>query len=139
MAFGITTFSEAPFAAEGALKTNVAVTGISLASSIGAIQSVTGDANISVTGVQLTGSLGNSTIDLNTIVGVTGSQLTMTLGEETPLANATVSVTGSQLGLSLGTYSISADGNVSIVVTEHDMVTSIGALQSVTGLSLIHI
>ena len=54
------------------------------------------------------------------------------MGEETPVGNAIVSVTGSQLGLSLGTYSVSADGNVSVVVTEHDMVMTAGALQSVT-------
>ena len=46
MAFGITTFAEAPFAATGSSNATAAVTGISLASSIGAVQSVTGDANI---------------------------------------------------------------------------------------------
>ena len=56
----------------------------------------------------------------------------MSMGEETPVGNAIVSVTGSQLGLSLGTYSVSADGNISVIVTEHDLVMTVGALQGIT-------
>ena len=46
-----------------------------MVTSIGALQSVTGDANVSVTGIQITASLGEETIDINTPVDVTGSQL----------------------------------------------------------------
>jgi len=132
MAFGIASFSQIPFSSQAGGSVSVAVTGSQLTGSVGA-STVIGHANINVTGIQLSANIGSITTALNTPVNVTGSQLTMSMGEETPVGNAIVSVTGSQLTGTLGTYSISADGNVSVVVTEHDMVTSIGTLQSVTG------
>tara|TARA_R100000654_G_scaffold22432_1_gene44713 strand:+ start:3029 stop:3610 length:582 start_codon:yes stop_codon:yes gene_type:complete len=68
----------------------------------------------------------------NASVQVTGIQLTASLGQQI-LPNIEVALGGQQLGLSLGTFSVSADGNVSVVVTEHDMTTSVGALQLVKG------
>ena len=60
MAFGITTFAEAPFAATGSSNATAAVTGIQLSGSVGA-STVIGHANVNVTGSQLTGSIGSST------------------------------------------------------------------------------
>jgi hypothetical protein len=50
----------------------------------------------------------------------------MSMGDETLIGNAIVSVTGSLLNWTIGTYSVSANGNISIIVTEHDLVMSIG-------------
>ena len=89
--------------------------------------------NINVTGIQLSANIGSVTAALNTPVDVSGSQLTMSLGEETPTGTATVQVSGSQANFTIGTFSVSADGNVSVVVTEHDLTITAGAIPTVTG------
>ena len=80
MAFGITTFSEAPFAAEGSLNTNVAVTGIPISSTTGnvtitAIQNPT----VQVTGTPLTVTSGN--LDANPDANLVGEELTSVVAD----------------------------------------------------------
>jgi len=123
MAFGITAFAEAAFAATGA-------------------QSIT----VAVTGQSITSTIGNVTTIANSDVNVTGISLTSSMGEESALGNATVTLSGitlsSNIGIatfnkldgsnliantSIGAVDIAADGNISINVTEHTLNTSIAS------------
>ena len=49
------------------------------------------------------------------------------------MANTFGKVSGSQTNFTIGTFSVSADGNVSVVVTEHDLTLTAGAIPTVTG------
>jgi len=128
MAFGITTFSEAPFAAEGSLNADVAVTGVQLTTNIGAA-TTQANANVNVTGIQLNSFLGDETIVTNTPVDVTGSELNTNVGSVTATAGASASPTGSQLNFTIGTFSISAGGNVSIIASpESEIELAVGSV-----------
>jgi len=81
MAFGITSFAEAPFASESGSNANVAVTGIQLNTAIGNT-TVTAGAVVNLIGIPLTSSVDDVTINLNTPVNVTGEDLTLSLGNE---------------------------------------------------------
>lgn len=120
--FGVGTFAQAPFAAEGgAIDAFVSVTGVSASGSAGAVVTgistmpnpVTAQASLgnvtvtasyiaSITGFDLDAQLGSVTAYLNVNVPVTGFDLTATLANVSTNANATVSVTGFSLTTQLG-------------------------------------
>ena len=135
MAFGITTFSEAPFAAEGSLDTNVAVTGISISSNTGnvtitatqnptvqvtgeTINTFTGnlDANpdANPAGEELTSVVADVGIKIDVDASVTGEDLTIVLGDESIVANANVDVTGEELTTAVDDVTTIANANIDV-------------------------
>ena len=100
MAFGITAFAEAPFAAAGAASITAVVTGQELTiaeTSPGVVI----DVNVSVTGQDLTTILNNDGISI--FVGIkeilTGIGFNANLGSVTTVGHANVPVTGQALAM----------------------------------------
>src|SRR6056300_1751166 len=79
MAFGITTFAEAPFAATGSVNVNVAVTGEQLNFSQTS-PSIIIDVTVSLTGQEITATQGNVDIFTGALVSTTGTELTSSIG-----------------------------------------------------------
>ena len=75
MAFGITTFAEAPFSAQGQQNAVVAVSGLSLTSSLG---STTIGLNPTITGFNLTSAVGN--VSLQNVARPGGQAMTSAVG-----------------------------------------------------------
>ena len=76
-----------------------------LDTSIGSLQSVTGDALVEPSGISLTSSIGNSSAGLFLDVPVTGVQGTLTQGNITLIQSTNESVTGIAATMTLGQHS----------------------------------
>ena len=141
---------------------NIELTGIQATISNGGV--VAGSSVlVNVTGSQLTTSIGEE--DINVGVAVTGQQLsisnktstqdTLAAFGEAPFAalspstfnipsvavdttTGAGSIVGMELQSTLGTFSVQVDANVSVIVTEHDITTSIGDV-SVTGIANVSV
>jgi len=105
MAFGITAFAEAPFAAAGAASITAVVTGQALTITEGTAQAFTDVVTEPVTGQALTTTLNNDGISI--FVGIkeipTGIGFNANLGSLTTVGHANVPVTGQALTITQGT------------------------------------
>jgi len=83
---------------------DVSVTGISSSSSIGTLQSVTGNADVSPSGIQLSSSQGTSIGGTSALVTLTGISQSMSVGQVTSGIGALT--TGSSMSSSIGSVTI---------------------------------
>jgi len=83
---------------------DVSVTGISSSSSIGTLQSVTGDADVEPSGIQLVSSQGSIISGTSALANVTGQSLTSSIGEE--VIDIGVPVTGIAASTSIGATTV---------------------------------
>ncbi len=119
MAFGITTFAEAPFSAQGQQNAVVAVSGLSLTSSLG---STTIGLNPTITGFNLTSAVGN--ISLQNVARPGGQAMTSAVGGVGISAGHVVEPAGIGATLALGTPTLEVSTHE--LIQGFDLTTAVG-------------
>ena len=138
--WGGLSWGSGPWSDQGQI--DLSLTGQSLTSSIGSLQSVTGDADVSPSGIQLSSSQGTSAGGTSALVQVTGNLESLGVGQVTSGIGALT--TGSSMSSSIGQISIDGDlltgegwgrgewgefawgDNFSVQVTGQSLTSSIG-------------
>jgi len=138
--WGGLSWGSGPWSDQGQI--DLSATGQSLTSSIGSLQSVTGDADVSPSGIQLSSSQGTSAGGTSALVQVTGNLESLGVGQVTSGIGALT--TGSSMSSSIGQISIDGDlltgegwgrgewgefawgDNFSVQVTGQSLTSSIG-------------
>ena len=127
MAFGITAFAEAPFAASGAQSTTAIITGQSLTTNIESVTTLAG-AIVSQNGLNAQVLIGEETPRTDVSVITTGLSLQTTLGTVEALR-----LQGVTASTGVGTVDIQAGSNVFVNATENGLQTGIGqAIEIIT-------
>ena len=107
MSFAGASFAETPFASQGSLDVNIAVTGFGLTSTVGTVSVVAiANPNVSVTGVTASVTIGGSGVEAggNAEISVVGQGLNITLGEEAIVVDSpNINITGFGLVCTTGT------------------------------------
>ena len=138
--WGGLSWGSGPWSDQGQI--DLSLTGQSLTSSIGSLQSVTGNADVSPSGIQLSSSQGTSAGGTSALVQVTGNLESLGVGQVTSGIGALT--TGSSMSSSIGQISIDGDlltgegwgrgewgefawgDNFSVQVTGQSLTSSIG-------------
>ena len=138
--WGGLSWGSGPWSDQGQI--DLSATGQSLTSSIGSLQSVTGDADVSPSGIQLSSSQGTSAGGTSALVQVTGNLESLGVGQVTSGIGALT--TGSSMSSSIGSITIDEEAltgegwgraawgefawgvNYSVALTGQSLTSSIG-------------
>lgn len=128
MSFAGASFAETPFASQGSLDVNIAVTGFGLTSTVGSVSVVAiANPNVSVTGVTASVTIGGSGVSAggNAEISVVGQALGITLGEEAIVVDSpNINITGFGLTVTQGTATALSSTNPQPV--GEDLQTALG-------------